>query len=238
MKRLLGIFAVGVGLGIFLSVIQIYLKIDRIKFMHGYWIAGTAAVLFIVLVYMLYAGAYQKKISKAIGLLEEGKAEEYIKTIEAMLCRTKGRNIRNVLWLNLSAGYCDLGQYDQALHILEGIPQKELRGMTRTVCHLNLCFCYFHTSRISRALALYHECQKEFEPLRKREDSGGGMAVLDMLAAVAGGEYDLAEKMLENARKTWVSLRLEDDYQYIEGLIKEEAESRQEDKSFVQGRKE
>jgi hypothetical protein len=48
-----------------------------------------------------------------------------------------------------------------------------------------------------------------------------------MLAAVARGEYDVAEKMLENARKTWVSLRLEDDYQYIERVIKEAAENGQ-----------
>lgn len=63
--------------------------------------------------------------------------------------------------------------------------------------------------------------------MRKKEESGGGIVVLDMLAAVARGEYDVAEKMLENARKTWVSLRLEDDYQYIERVIKEAAENGQ-----------
>ena len=110
---------------------------------------------------------------------------------------------------------------------MEGLPEKELRGMTKAVYHLNLCFCYFHTSQTSEALALYDKSQEEFEPLRKKEESGGGIVVLDMLAAVARGEYDVAEKMLENARKTWVSLRLEDDYQYIERVIKEAAENGQ-----------
>lgn len=227
MKRILGIFAVGVCLGIFLSVIQNMFQIERTVFMRWYWTLGAAAVLLIALCYILYARKYQKQVSESIGLLEEGRANEYIEAIETMLCHAKGRNIRNILQLNLSAGYCDLGQFDKAIHILEGLPEKELRGMTKAVYHLNLCFCYFHTSQTSEALALYDKSQEEFEPLRKKEESGGGIVVLDMLAAVARGEYDVAEKMLENARKTWVSLRLEDDYQYIERVIKEAAENGQ-----------
>ena len=70
------------------------------------------------------------------------------------------------------------------------------------------------------ALELYDRSQKSFERARKSPYYGGNIAVLDMLAAVAEGRTEVAEKMLAEAAETWENPRLQEDFKYIETLIK------------------
>ena len=106
--------------------------------------------------------------------------------------------------------------------LLEEISDKGLTGSAaKTVYRLNLCTCYFHTARYEKALELYNDSQKIFEPQRKGKLYGANVAILDMLAAIQSKQYSQAEQLLDKARQTWDTPRFQEAFQEIESTLAE-----------------
>lgn len=221
MKRFLRVIGAGVCLGAALGIVRAVFQIDDGVFWR--WFLGLAAAVIIgaALFNILYSLRYQRKMDAAVRLLEEGRTAEYIDAVEALRRTAKGKYIKNYLTLNLSAGYCDLKQFDKATDILEGLSGERLPGVVRMVQRLNLCVCYFYTGQNARAMELYRAGRKEFAAYRKTAVYGGSLAVLDMFAAIAENRPEDARTLLRTARKTWDRPRLRDDYKYIEDLLAE-----------------
>lgn len=219
-KHFVKVVAAGIGIGILLLIIRSIFKIDEDVFMKGFWIAGTIVIAVAVLFNLLYVSGYRKKMKAAVLLMEEGRIDEYMAEVQKMLQTAKGRALKNLFRLNLSAGYCELKQFDKAIDILEELSGEKLRGEVEMVHAINLCLCYFYTEQNDRALELYGRSRRLFERSRNSPYYGGNIAVLDMLAAVAEGRTDEVEKMLAEAVETWDNPRLQEDFKNIEALIK------------------
>lgn len=216
MKHFVKVIAAGIGIGIVLAVIQNGLQIEKTLFLKVYFMVGIAVIAGAVLINLLYYKKYREEMRQAAVLLEEGRTQEYVDTVKNMLQRAKGRQIRNLLKLNLSAGYCDLKQFDQAIDLLEGLSQERLSGIVKMVHRLNLCVCYFYTGQNAKAMELYQASEKEFAPFRNNAAYGGNLAVLEMLADLENGERDQAKALLKQAREAWNHPRLQEDYRKIE----------------------
>jgi hypothetical protein len=153
MKHIRNVIAVGVCLGIVLLVIQHIFSIEEGRFLRGFWIAASAAVIIAVLINVLYNLSYQRRVKHFPALLEEGRAPQLIDEANAMLATAKGRALRNILTLNLAAGYMETGKYDTAIELLEGLSGEKFFGSVKLVHRLNLCIAYFHAKRPEQALA-------------------------------------------------------------------------------------
>ncbi len=222
MKRILKIVVIGVCIGLLSVVIQGALRIDRDVFLHWYWIIAAAVALGAALVNVVYNIFYQQKMKKLVPLLEAQKPHEYVAGVEKLLETAKGNNLRKILQMNLAAGYIDLKQFDKATELLEGISEKGLAGSAvKTVYRLNLCTCYFQSARREKALELYNNSQAIFEPQRNGKLYGGNIAIVDMLAAIQGEQYDQAEQLLDKARQTWDDPRFQEAFQEIEHTLTE-----------------
>lgn len=224
MKRMLKVIAFGVCLGLVLVAIQITLRIDRDTFVCGYWIAAPAVVLGAVLINVCYNIFYQRKMKKFVKLLDEGRADEYVAGVEGLLQTAKGRALRNILRLNLAAGYLNTSsrRYDEAVAILEELSGERLTGSELRMVHrLNLCMAYFHTAQYDKALNLYQDSQGVFEPFRKRGAYGGSIALLDLLAALQNKQLDRAEALLARAKQDWDDPRLQEAFREVEGTLTE-----------------
>ncbi len=222
MKRLWKIIAIGVCIGLVSVVLQKALHIDRDVFLRWYWVTAAAVVLGAVLVNVVYNVFYQKKMQRLVPLLEAQKPREYIAGVEQLLKTAKGQNLRNILMMNLSAGYIALKEFDKAIELLEGLSDRGLVGTAvKTVCRLNLCTCYFQTGQGEKALMLYRDSQSIFEPQRKGGLYSGNIAILDILAAIQNKEYSQAGQLLDEARQRWEAPRFQEAFQEIEGTLAE-----------------
>lgn len=222
MKRIWKIIVIGVCSGLVLVALQMALHIDRDVFLRWYWAAAAVVVLGAVLVNVGYNIFYQKRMQKLVPLLEAQKPREYIAGVEQLLKTAKGQSLRNILTMNLSAGYIDLKEFSKAIELLEGISDRRLVGTAvKTVCRLNLCTCYFQTGQGEKALALYRDSQSIFEAQRKGGLYGGNIAIVDILAAVQKQEYSQAERLLDRARRTWDAPRFQEAFQEIEQVLTE-----------------
>lgn len=221
-KIVLKIAAVGICLGLALALIRQVFLINQAAFMRVYWIAAPVIVAGAALASASYYVSYQKKMRRITALLDEGKAEEYIAGMEKMLETAKGQNLRNILKLNLTAGYIDEKQYDVAGHILEGLAGKYLAGsLEEAVRRLNLCMCYFYDAQYETAMELYNGSREIFGQYRDDEIYGGNIAAVEIFAEIINGRYKHAGQLLEMARKSWTDTRPQKVFQELDGFMAE-----------------
>ena len=206
MKRAAKIVLIGVCFGLILLFLKISFRIDDAAFMHGYWIAAVAIVLGAVLINVCYNLIYFNKVKKIAKLLSEEKPQEYIDGIENLLKTAKGKTLRNILELNLAAGYIEVKQFDIAIPMLEILSHERLRGSSVNVVHrINLCL---KTAQYEKAITVYNENQGLFQQYRHHKIYGGNIAILDIIAAIINEQYNQAEELLDTAKKMYDDLRL------------------------------
>lgn len=152
----------------------------------------------------------------AATLLEQGKPQEYIQTVEELRHQAKGRYLKNLFTINLSAGYCDANEYKKAIELLESLENARLYHDLKLVYHINLCICYFYDGQTDKAIALYESSQKLFRWPLAAKLYGGNIVVLDVFALIEQGEFDRAKELLTTARGTWSDSRLQADFEYLE----------------------
>lgn len=219
MKRIVKSIMVGVCVGLLLLAGKIVFQISDSIFWQYYLIGGGIVIVGMAAFNIFYNRYYLKKMKATVPLLEAGCAEEYITEVEAMRHRAKGRFASSMLTINLSAGYCELKQYDKAVELLESISNVKLPGNLKLVHRLNLCLCYFYQNQTDRAMRLYESSQRVFQPYRNGKLYGGNIAVLDIYAAIGAKNYARAANLLQTARNTWNDPRFTDDYRYLEENI-------------------
>lgn len=220
MKHYLKVFAAAVCFGIVLAVLKEKLDVDSTLFWQWYLAAAAVIIVGAVVFNFLYVRRYGKKMQELAPLLENGRPEAYLAGLEELLETVKTRGLRDMLRLNLSAGYCELDRYEEAITVLESLKFGGSR-VPEMVRRLNLCVCLFHTGRAAEAMELYRASEKWFAPCREKESYGGNIAVLDIHAAMVEGRCTEARAMLEHARKTWDRPRLRKYYDQLEQMMKD-----------------
>lgn len=220
MKRILKIIVLGVCLGFAMVVLQQSLNIDTNEFMHMYWIAAIVVILGIALINVAYNVHYQQKVGKAAKLLEDGNTYEYIDELKKLLQTAKGQNLRNVLSLNLAAGYLETKEFDLAIPMLEELSGKRLTGSgVKTAHRINLCMCYFNTKQYDKAAALYNESQQLFEQYRNSKAFGANIIILDIFMAVQAKQYAQASTLLDTAKRTYDAPRYQRAFREMDEIL-------------------
>lgn len=222
MKRMKKIILIGVCFGLVLFVLNLCLGIDDAVFMHDYWIAAAVIVIGSVLINLCYNLFYLNKVKKILRLLSEEKPQEYIEGIENLRKTAKGQTLRDILELNLAAGYIETKQFDISIPMLEKLSHKRWNSSAVNVVHkINLCLSYFETTRYDKAITIYNENQVLFQQYRHHDSYGGNIAILDVIAAIINEQYDRAEELLDTARKMYDDSRLQKLFQEVFDLLNE-----------------
>ena len=213
-KRIAKIIIIGICFGLTLLLLKVIFGIDDTTFMRGYWIVAPAIVIGALIINVCYNLFYFNKVKKIVKLLNEEKPQEYIDRIEDLLKTAKGKNLRNILELNLAAGYIETKQFDIAIPLLEKLSHKKLKGSAVNVVHkINLCLSYFETAQYDKAITIYNENQRLFQQYKHNKIYGGNIAMLEVIASIINEQYDQAEELLNYAKKIYDDPRLQKSFQ-------------------------
>lgn len=223
MKRHLKFIAIGLGIGLLMGIVLTMLSnaldIDKKTFQIAVYLLCVVIVLGTIIVNLLYTRPFRKRVCGQSALLEAGKPAEALADMKQMLEDPrvqKMKYMKRLCRLNMTAAYCDLHQYDQAMEIFRELSTEKLCGREELVYHLNLCICYFYQGQEEEGLLYYHLSQKLFDAYRQNKFYGGNVAVVTMWAMMAQGETAQAEELLEKAKKKWDKPSLQEDYQRVE----------------------
>lgn len=216
MKRIVKICVIGVCIGIILAMIQIHFHIDESVFWFGYRIAAGVILVGILLVNLLYNRYYFKKIKELAEQYLKEDPEKYIDGIQALLKAAKGQGLRNILLLDLVAGYMEKEDYEKAICMLNELGNRKLKGSSIKVFYCyKLFICYFETKQYEKAITLYNENQRLMEKFRHHKNYGAYVTIVDILAAMIRENYQEAEEMLESAKKTYEQTSFKEIFQII-----------------------
>ena len=201
MKRTMKIIGMGFVIGILMLIVQNAFSIPDDIFLKGYSIVGLFVIVGAVLFNLLYNVLYNKKIQKAIRLLKDGKPKAYIEQINIIKEKAKGKTLRRILEINLSAGYYDLKEYDKAIALLEPLAEVKLRDEIRIVWFLNLCLSYFYVQQNEKAMALYSQNKNKCDKFKRMGKYTENIMLLEIFVALEKNEIALASELIEGLEK-------------------------------------
>lgn len=212
-------------LGVALGLIQRRFQIDLLRVLIGCWIVSLVCWL----AWALYNLSYWRKLQALLPLLRGEKAREYIRGVEKLLQTAKGKGLKTSLRLNLAVGYMEVQEFDTARSLLEELSDKQLNKDTlRLIRCVNLFQCYFQVGRYDEGLALYHANRSLLQWYENDEAQGGGVAVVNILAAIQEGRREEAQRLLDAARNTWSDPRFQTAAQKIEDVLAQQSPGEQQ----------
>lgn len=173
---------IGLILGAAIVMLQRRFRLDPKLTVTAY----IAVIVLCLAFNLVYNSRYLKKANALLPFLESGKTGEFISTMESLIQKAKGQKLKDLLRLNLSAGYGRAGQHDRAIELLEDLPEKPFPKQFKMVRRMNLCASYFAVGENAKGLELYRASQECFEPFRADLPYSRNLAALDISAAAAG----------------------------------------------------
>ena len=223
--------ALGILFGLILLFIKLRFQLSEEETLRIYISLSIAVLLISVIINLSYNFVYARKINALTPLLGEAKYDEYLEKIMAIRDKVKSKHLRAIAELNRTAALTGKKEYGAAVEIL-----KELEPGVKKIPHvemvrrLNLCLNYFYLKEYKEAEALYKDSEALFRKYKENAFYKKNFTILDMFLDLCcyGKKEGMAERIQE-ARKLYPEKQLQEDFEYLEGLLEEGKENLQED---------
>ena len=213
----------GILFGLILLFIKLRLQLSAKETMRIYIFLSIAVLLISVIINLSYNFFYGKKINALTPLLGEAKYDEYLEKITAIRDKVKSKHLRSIAELNRTAALTGKKEYRAAVEILKELePGVKKMPSVEMVRRLNLCLNYFYLKDYKEAEALYKDSEALFGKYKENAFYKKNFTILDLFLDLCcyGKKEDMAERIQE-ARKMYPEKQLQEDFDYLEGLLEE-----------------
>ncbi len=219
MKRILRILIFGVIFGLAALALQLFFKVDDVTFWRYYIYFAIGVVFLAIVVNSIYFARYTGRLRSLASLLEQGKTRQFVAEIEPMVTTVKNRYLKNLLTVNLSAGYYDLKQYDRAVLLLKDIAGERLPANVKIVYDINMFVNLFFGGKTEEATDYYTAHKATFDRFADGESYGGNIAVIETCMALQNGDKETATDILQGAKRRFNNPRLAKSFAELEQLL-------------------
>ena len=221
----------GVFFGLFLLFVKLWFQLSKEETMCIYISSSIAVLLISVIINLSYNIFYGRKINALMPLLAEAKYDEYLDKITAIRDNVKSKHLRAIAELNRTAALTGKKEYATAVEILKELePGVKKIPSVEMVRRLNLCLNYFYLKDYKKAEALYKDSEALFRKYKENAFYKKNFTILDLFMDLCcyGKKEGVAERIQE-ARRMYPEKQLQEDFEYLEGLLEEGRENLQED---------
>ena len=221
----------GVFFGLFLLFVKLWFQLSVEDMIRLDVFSSIAFVLINVIINISYNLFYGRRINALTPLLGEAKYDEYLDRITAIRDKVKSKHLRAIAELNRTAALTGKKEYGAAVEILKELePRVKKMPSVEMVRRLNLCFNYFYLKEYKEAETLYKDSEALFGKYKENAFYKKNFTILDLFLDLCcyGKKEGVAERIQE-ARKLYSEKQLQEDFDYLEGLLEEGKENLQED---------
>lgn len=221
----------GVFFGLFLLFVKLWFRLSIEEMIRLDVFSSIAFVLISVIINLSYNLFYGRKMNALMPLLGEAKYDEYLDKITAIRDKVKSKHLRAIAELNRTAALTGKKEYATAVEILKELePRVKKMPSVEMVRRLNLCLNYFYLKDYKEAEILYKDSEVLFGKYRENAFYKKNFTILDLFMDLCcyGKKEGVAERIQE-ARRMYPEKQLQEDFEYLEGLLEEGKENRQED---------
>lgn len=221
----------GVFFGLFLLFVKLWFQLSVEEMIRLDVFSSIAFVLISVIINISYNLFYGRKINALMPLLAEAKYDEYLDKITAIRDKVKSKHLRAIAELNRTAALTGKKEYATAVEMLKELePRVKKMPSVEMVRRLNLCLNYFYLKDYEEAETLYQDSEALFGKYKENAFYKKNFTILDLFMDLCcyGKKEGVAERIQE-ARRMYLEKQLQEDFEYLEGLLEEGKENLQED---------
>ena len=221
----------GVFFGLFLLFVKLWFRLSIEEMIRLDVFSSIAFVLISVIINMSYNFFYGRKINALTPLLGEAKYDEYLEKITAIRDKVKSKHLRAIAELNRTVALTGKKEYATAVEILKELePRVKKMPSVEMVRRLNLCLNYFYLKDYKEAETLYKDSEVLFGKYKENAFYKKNFTILDLFMDLCcyGKKEGVAEQIQE-ARRMYPEKQLQEDFEYLEGILDEGKENLQED---------
>ena len=215
--------SLGILFGLILLFIKLRFRLSEEETMRIYIYSSMAVLLTSVIINISYNLFYGRKINALTPLLGEAKYDEYLEKITAIRNKVKSKHLRAIADLNRTAALTGKKEYGTAVEILKELePRVKKMTQVEMVRRLNLCLNYFYLKDYKEAETLYKDSEALFGKYKETEAYKKNFIILDLFMDLCcnGKKEGMAERIQE-ARKLCPEKQFQEDFDYLEELLKE-----------------
>jgi len=220
----------GILFGLILLFIKLWFQLSDEETMRIYIYSSIALIIISVIINLSYNLFYGRKINALMPLLGEAKYDEYLDKITAIRDKVKSKHLRAIAELNRTAALKGKKEYATAVEILRELePRVKKMPSVEMVRRLNLCLNYFYLKDYEEAETLYQDSEVLFGKYKENTFYKKNFTILDLFMDLCcyGKKEGVAERIQE-ARRMYPEKQLQEDFEYLEGLLEERKENLQE----------
>ena len=220
----------GVFFGLFLLFVKLWFQLSVEEMIRLDVFSSIAFVLISVIINISYNLFYGRRINALTPLLGEAKYDEYLDKITAIRDKVKSKHLRAIAELNRTAALTGKKEYATAVEILKELePRVKKMPSVEMVRRLNLCLNYFYLKDYEEAETLYKDSEVLFGKYKENAFYKKNFTILDLFMDLCcyGKKEGVAERIQE-ARRMYPEKQLQEDFEYLEGLLEERKENLQE----------
>jgi len=220
----------GVFFGLFLLFVKLWFQLSVEEMIRLDVFSSIAFVLINVIINISYNLFYGRKINALMPLLGEAKYDEYLDKITAIRDKVKSKHLRAIAELNRTAALTGKKEYATAVEMLKELePRVKKMPSVEMVRRLNLCLNYFYLKDYEEAETLYQDSEVLFGKYKENAFYKKNFTILDLFMDLCcyGKKEGVAERIQE-ARRMYPEKQLQEDFEYLEGLLEERKENLQE----------
>ena len=213
----------GVFFGLFLVFVKLWFQLSIEEMIRLDVFSSIAFVLISVIINLSYNLFYGRKINALTPLLGEARYDEYLEKITAIRDKVKSKHFRAIAELNRIAALTGKKEYGTAVEILKELePRVKKMPSVEMVRRLNLCLNYFYLKDYKEAETLYQDSEALFGKYKEHEFYKKNITILDLFMDLCcyGKKEGIAERIQE-ARKLCPEKQFQEDFDYLEELLKD-----------------
>ena len=140
--------------------------------------------------------------------------------MELILQKIKGENFRDLVKINLTAGYIKNREYQKSLDILNSIEEKQVKNeILKLVYWINMAVSHFRLENYDKFKEIYKAQKNLFEKYQDNENYGEPIGQLQILSAIIDENLEVAQQLLDVLKNKWVNLHNQKDYEELEKII-------------------
>lgn len=221
----------GVFFGLFLLFVKLWFQLSVEEMIRLDVFSSIAFVLISVIINISYNLFYGRKINALTPLLGEAKYDEYLEKITVIRDKVKSKHLRAIAELNRTAALTGKKEYATAVEMLKELePRVKKMPSVEMVRRLNLCLNYFYLKDYEEAETLYQDSEALFGKYKENAFYKKNFTLLDLFMDLCcyGKKEGVAERIQE-ARKLCPEKQFQEDFAYLEEILKEGKENLQED---------
>ena len=223
--------ALGILFGLVLLFIKLRFELSEDETMRIYIYLSIALIIISAIINLSYNLFYGRKMNALMPLLGEAKYDEYLDKITAIRDKVKSKHLRAIAELNRTAALTGKKEYATAVEILKELePRVKKMPSVEMVRRLNLCLNYFYLKDYEEAEALYQDSEALFGKYKENVFYKKNFTILDLFMDLCcyGKKEGVAER-IQVARRMYPEKQLQEDFEYLEGLLEEGRENLQKD---------